>query len=426
MPRLRLTTITALVVGLFLAALLALLPGGWYAAHLVRDRSVDRLAEEGARRNADLTFRTMYLVMSKGWSREEMERVVATIRHSVPDMGLDIVRSDAVAAQYGETEAGRRLRTDPAVVAAFRDGTVQVARQGDAMRYLFPVAVKEECIVCHYTARVGDLNGVIDIRLPVNRLRAPLDLTIQSTLWVFGAVMLALMGVIFLVLRVLVVRPVATLSRHIEALMASGDLTRPLEVPPYCPLEVKQLTRNFNRLVNDLEESRERLTALSITDPLTGLSNRRHFDEELARELDRCRRYGKSMGLLVLDLDRFKAVNDLHGHDAGDAVLRHVAEVLAAHVRRNDLIARFGGDEFAILAPETDAESADALAAKLRAMVAESEMEWRGQRLEVGVSVGAAAYPLDGGTAEGLFKAADDRMYEDKRTRRPGYPERPA
>jgi len=154
----------------------------------------------------------------------------------------------------------------------------------------------------------------------------------------------------------------------------------------------------------------DRLDVVALTDPLTGLGNRRRFQERLALECARAARYGESLALLLADLDGLKQVNDREGHRAGDALLRQVADVIASGLRQVDLGARWGGDEFAVLAPRAEASEAIALAERIRADVE--------QRTPASVSIGVAA---TGGAAldpEALLRAADIGLYAAKQAGR--------
>lgn len=156
---------------------------------------------------------------------------------------------------------------------------------------------------------------------------------------------------------------------------------------------------------------------LAATDPLTGLWNRRLFDEALQRERERARRAGTSFGLLLLDLDRFKAVNDSHGHEAGDRVLREAAARLAGATRAADLLARYGGDEFAVLAPDADRDALAVLAERLRRAVGGRPSTLAdGSALTLTASIGAVlAHGSDPPeAAEALLGAADRLLYRAK------------
>ena len=151
----------------------------------------------------------------------------------------------------------------------------------------------------------------------------------------------------------------------------------------------------------------------AVTDPLTGLYNRRLFSETFEKELNRSRRYGSPLGLVVLDLHRFKEVNDKHGHPRGDEVLRAAAATLKKALRTSDSAFRIGGDEFALLLPQTDAEQALALSRRVETVFVEML-----QPLQLNVSVsmdhGVATFPQDGEQADQLIRVADERLYRLK------------
>src|SRR6202171_6211158 len=151
----------------------------------------------------------------------------------------------------------------------------------------------------------------------------------------------------------------------------------------------------------------------AVTDPLTGLYNRRLFGEGFEKELNRARRYGLPLGLVIVDLHRFKEVNDKYGHPRGDDVLRAAATTLKKALRTSDSAFRIGGDEFAVLLPQTDAEQALALSRRIETVFAETV-----QQLPLSVTVsmdhGVATFPHDGEQAEELIRVADERLYRLK------------
>ena len=151
----------------------------------------------------------------------------------------------------------------------------------------------------------------------------------------------------------------------------------------------------------------------AVTDPLTGLYNRRLFSEGFEKELNRARRYGLPLGLVMLDLHRFKEVNDKHGHPGGDEVLRAAATTLKKALRTSDSAFRIGGDEFAVLLPQTDADQALALSRRIETVFSEI---LAALPLSVSVSMdhGVATFPLDGEQADELIRVADERLYRLK------------
>ncbi|MBV8888796.1 MAG: GGDEF domain-containing protein [Alphaproteobacteria bacterium] len=169
--------------------------------------------------------------------------------------------------------------------------------------------------------------------------------------------------------------------------------------------------------IANLQARIDYLEALSTTDELTGLFNRRGFANQLDRALATARRGGPQGALLVCDLDRFKAVNDGHGHPAGDEVLRQVARLLAGQVRQTDAVARLGGDEFAVLLVGASEAGARQKAAMFRQLIGDGPFIHETAELSVGVSIGCAFY-TGAECSEALFRRADKAMYANKRSAR--------
>ncbi|HMR33935.1 MAG TPA: diguanylate cyclase [Geminicoccaceae bacterium] len=166
------------------------------------------------------------------------------------------------------------------------------------------------------------------------------------------------------------------------------------------------------------EARAEELERLAFSDPLTGLLNRRRMGELMEAELARVRRYGGGSSLLILDLDRFKLVNDAFGHAAGDAALCHVAEICASTLRSSDLLARWGGEELLALLPETGLGGASQLAERLRREIAARPAMHDGRVIPLTVSIGMAELTPSDRSADPIVARADEALYAAKRAGR--------
>jgi diguanylate cyclase (GGDEF)-like protein len=155
---------------------------------------------------------------------------------------------------------------------------------------------------------------------------------------------------------------------------------------------------------------------MSITDPLTGLLNRRYLEERLTEELNRSQRYNYNMSCLMIDIDDFKSYNDRNGHQAGDVALRTTAHALKATLRSADVACRYGGEEFCILLPQTSLSEAGVIAERMRQRVAETDYP-RGKSQPLGnvtVSIGISTFARQIDTAEKIIAAADRALYSAK------------
>jgi len=160
------------------------------------------------------------------------------------------------------------------------------------------------------------------------------------------------------------------------------------------------------------------LARQAARDSLTGMLNRGSFMAEFERELARVRRGAGALSLAMFDLDLFKQLNDAHGHPAGDEVLRNVAASMQASIRQPDILGRYGGEEFALIMPDTDTEAAMRVAERIRAEVQTRGVQWQDQRLSITISGGIASYGLHGQSGDALIAAADAALYAAKRTGR--------
>ncbi|MEZ4503781.1 MAG: GGDEF domain-containing protein [Dehalococcoidia bacterium] len=180
--------------------------------------------------------------------------------------------------------------------------------------------------------------------------------------------------------------------------------------------------RRERRLVEaaaTLRLSKAKLAEEARTDSTTGLFNRRALDIALGTEFRRAQRYGRRLGVLMVDLDNFKGLNDTHGHAFGDLVLRTVASTLRANLRESDVLARYGGDEFVIVLPEAARGDSAAVGEKLRAAVAARLLVDGDVEARTTISVGVATYPSEHATSEAdLLRLADEALLEAKRTGR--------
>ena len=215
--------------------------------------------------------------------------------------------------------------------------------------------------------------------------------------------------------------PVQRIVLHISPLPDRNGL------PTGCVLVFRDITKRF-RAEQELQEANvrlvshvERIEALqaelreqAVRDPVTGLYNRRYLDDSLARELARAERAPSPVAAIMLDIDRFKGINDTFGHKAGDLMLQALADLLREGTRSSDITYRYGGEEFLIVLPQTDLRTAAARADELRRAFEAYRLDWAGRSIRATLSAGVSVFPANGRTIDELLRAADTALYAAK------------
>ena len=266
----------------------------------------------------------------------------------------------------------------------------------------------------HIAAAVDRLGAVSDALAA--DIRADHDgalLAFERSEWLVGiaaavSLLMILAGVLLIgrMMTVSVDRLVAGAGRF-----AAGDREHRIEIQ--VPPELRKVADEFNRMIVRIHKAEEALANLARKDGLTGLSNRRAFDEALREAISRVQRSGEEVAMLLLDVDHFKKVNDTHGHLIGDEVLRSIAETLARDVRLFDGVFRFGGEEFAVILYGADVPNAAAIAERLREATAAKVVTAGSERITATVSIGVAAASKSS-TPESLVADADAALYRAK------------
>jgi diguanylate cyclase len=372
-------------------------------------------------RAADGTLRAV-LGVHASWAWAD-EVVRAQLREQAAHKGIEVLIVDRAGRPLYPGPTALAGEKEPAPRVPLASGRVQV----DGRPYLnasAPVAAR---------SAATDLGWTVVVRLPADiaeRAAAPARWTVLLT---GGAVALAGMLLAWMTAG-RVARPlhaIAAAARRIDA--GEREVAMPQDLPSS---ELRELGVSLSRMTGRLlereqelarsnealearvaertaalERANEELSALAHQDGLTGLRNRRAADERLAHELARHRRLRRPLAVLLADIDHFKSINDRQGHAVGDAVLRAVAQRLAASLRETDLAARFGGEEFLVLLPETDRAGLARVAEKLRAAVESLNLEQVGT---VTTSLGGAVAEDGAGDAALLLERADQALYGAK------------
>ena len=182
-------------------------------------------------------------------------------------------------------------------------------------------------------------------------------------------------------------------------------------------MELKKARDLLEEQNKELTLAYDRIEHLALTDTLTGIPNRRNISNMMAKEASRCKRNGGTFTLIICDIDFFKNVNDTSKHDTGDYVLKEISTLIQRNLRQQDIVSRWGGEEFLIVLPDTGIEDGVKVSEKLREAIQERKMEFGGHSFSVTMTFGVAVYELDIGLEKSI-KKADDALYQGKQTGR--------
>lgn len=382
----------------------------------VRDTAVHHMAKEEAKQTSQMVFQSLYSAMRKGWDKKEIGEVVERLNSTLPDLQIRVYRGQIVAQQFGEMPGEHpAIAQDAQLQAALSSGAEMLLFPDEhSIRYLYPVIAKQECLVCHTQSHIGAVHGVIDITYPVANLKVSFATVINTiivyTLLILSVVFLAL----YMKLRFLVAMPIARLTELMKHITEGMDLSHRIGKRNWIS-ELHHLSDYFNKLLDTIQEYNAKLEEVAIRDPLTGLYNRRKFQEMMDGEILRAARHNRPFSLVMIDLDNFKYINDTFGHPIGDLTLRELTSMMQSSLRRGDVLARLGGDEFALMLPETSAQNALQVVNKLHLALAGKDFELPVGKIRVTASFGMVSYPEDGETATELLSAMDVLLYKAKK-----------
>jgi len=381
----------------------------------IRDREVHDLARQEAQQTSMLVFQSLYSAMRKGWSKQEIGEIIERLNETFLDMKINVYRGEVVAKQFGEmTGEQSNIEKDAALQRALVEGQDSLMFvNDDTARYLYPVVAKPECLTCHTQSHVGAVHGVIDVTYPIKSLVNSFSAVINPIIGYAFLVMGVIFLLLYLQLRFLIVSPIDNLLAVMKKVTLNMDLSQRVNSSSWSS-ELKQLSEYFNHLLQTIQDYSVKLEELSIRDPLTGLFNRRKFQEFLQNEIVRSTRHGHGFSVIMVDLDDFKYINDTFGHPVGDMVLREVTTLLGTDLRRVDILARLGGDEFAIILPETDVARGLQVANKVHQALAEKVIELPVGKLSVTASFSMVSFPEDAKTEDELYSAMDVILYKAK------------
>jgi len=368
-------------------------------SNFIQYKSIEKSIKEDSNVMAKLVFQNLYTVMKMGGDKELINETISKIEKNISNVNVSIVKNNNEKMGI--------------INDAFISKEPQIHKQTKSLEFATPILFKQECLLCHKTSQIDDVAGVILIEHPILDIKISLKDILMMIFILFVLIILVFFTTWIYFLRKHIIQPINDLISQISKHKTYKDLKNEIIIDTNIK-EIKLLEKAFNIKNRALYSSSSKLEKASNKDHLTGIYNRRKFNEYSTLLLKDAQRYGHIFSLVLIDLNKFKAINDTYGHTIGDNVLIFFSQIINKSIRETDYLFRMGGDEFYLLLSNTTNNESIVIVRKLQEKLKNSKFISENIKLEINASFGIVQYGLDADKIEDLVKIADKRMYANK------------
>lgn len=360
----------------------------------IQSHSIEKSIQNDSKLVSNLVFENLYTIMKSGGTKEDLDRKIYEIMDHMPQVDVKIVKP-------GEDES------------EFEKNETKILHQIDHIEFASPVFYKSECISCHMNSKVGDIAAVMYIEYPIVNLKVSIkEIGIMiAILFIISIVVIFIIWYIYLSKYFVI--PIKELISQMKNISTHKDLEKEIVIETVIQ-EVKDIEDVFNEQNKKLHKIYYELENISNTDVLTNVANRKRFDEYSQIILKGAKRHNYTFSLILIDLNKFKPINDTYGHDVGDEILILFSNIVKNSIRESDLFFRIGGDEFVLLLPHTTTNNTLALINKIKENCENNKYIKDDLTITLSASFGVSEYIKDGEDIQSLLKVADKKMYEEK------------
>lgn len=345
----------------------------------------------------NLIFENLYTVMKMGGDKELIEHTIKKIKNNISYANINII-----------------TEKNSAVEEVFITKKAKINNFDKTLQFQTPILFKQECLQCHQNSKIGDIAGVVMIDYSIFDIKISLKDILNMIFILFILIVLVFFSTWIYFLKKYFIKPINELIEEISKHKSYKDLKSQIIIKTNIR-EIKQLEKAFNTKNNALHSSISKLEKASNKDHLTGIYNRKKFVEYSNLIIHEAQRYDHTFSLILIDLNKFKPINDTFGHLIGDKVLIFFTQTILKSIRETDYLFRMGGDEFYLLLSNTSYAEAEITVSKLQEKLKNSLFTEKNITLEISASFGIAEYKIDANNIEELEKIADKRMYENKK-----------
>ncbi|PHO13521.1 hypothetical protein CPG38_02110 [Malaciobacter marinus] len=307
----------------------------------IKRAALTTLAEDDAKKTSELIFETMYVRMQEGWAKKDLVKILNRMEHIRHNLEVNSYRSKDVEKIMGVIKEDKeKVNSDPLIKKAMEGEKQFVVEDNGSIRYLYPIKVSKECITCHHNAKVGDVNGVLDIKYPPNEIKISLDMMIYYFLIFFIFFIFLYFYIFYKIINKKIIEPVVNFTEEIKKVSKDTSFTKRAHIKNKTA-EIYSLQNRFNKLLDTITYYYNQLLTNLYTDSLTKIPNLAKLQEDI--------KLYNNHSLIVVSLDSFKTINSFYGVKVGDFIMNEVAKLLVKISKKTGSVYRLHSDEFAIL-----------------------------------------------------------------------------
>lgn len=330
------TSYNKLILKIILITLTFSLTIAFVYTHYMKKEAIEKLSKVDAKKTTELIFQSLYSAMERGWTRDDLENIIARLNSVDKNMAVNVYRGEEVAKQFGDILKDANARkTDVFVQSAFQNNDVLNVIDDSMIEYYYPIVAKQECLKCHTQTQVGTVLGVINIMYPIDDLK----ISLSSIINFFILFIILFSIVIFIALFVefdrYLVKPIKNFITNINYISNHKDITKRVGTDNKIT-EIDSMQSVFNNMLDSLEYQ-------FYHDELTTLPNRKKLIETLSFENDAI--------LMILNIDKFQHINDLYGDKIGNDIIKNTANIIKENVSKEALLFKLHADEYALYLP---------------------------------------------------------------------------
>jgi len=357
--------------------------------------------KEQTKQTSRMIFTMFYTAMQNGWGQHEIDMMTQRINQDQDNLHVELYRGPLVEALFGKREGQSPFKMT-------NQDEIELVENG-MLRYHYAIKFEHACLKCHTNADVGNTAGMLELVFPLGEFWVSSSYVFKMIVAIFIVTIFSITLVLYMMLKRQFIIPLDDFVGQVDTIMSHNDLRKEVVVNTSIA-ELDHLKNVFNKLRGELADSFETIKHSAEVDELTGVYNRLKLNGLLSN-------YGQShlaASIILFDLDKFKPINDMYGHDVGDEVLKRFADVILQNLKGRDYVFRLGGDEFLALLPHTSAEDAELIAQQIKEELRSTPLVVDHGMIVIECSYGLVYSEDVIHSFDALFRQADQSMYADK------------